>query len=475
MKLIKTTKIKDKLILRRIAENRFFHNLERKREKQRKRTKTHNSFLVLKNNLGDNYSLKNLFKKWLPKNISYILSCEKSPFHSEKLEKIKNDNNGIFRVPDHFSLIDEPDKSFSFIQSILASFYNQEFETINLDYEDCKKIELGTQVFLDILLKEFDAFLSKCNKYSKTAQKIKRYGAININNIDVKKLIFSVGSPAILINQSMQFADIVPYNLCIFDGVKSSAKRSEQKEVDTTTLIEYVLESLERVNKRLTSDKIDDLATVIGEILINAEEHASTHCRYSIGYFHEVNNDENHYGIFRLAILNFGKTIYEKFSDPLCPNKSVVQKMKTLSDSYNKKRYFFQKRFEEETLWTLYGLQEGVTSVDTAKYKRRGNGSIRFIESFFNMKGDYEHINSSRMSILSGNTNIIFNGAYKIKEKEVNGNKFKFMTFNESGDIRDKPDNKYVKFVDNYFPGTMICAEIIFNERDFENDSPRYN
>ena len=32
------------------------------------------------------------------------------------------------------------------------------------------------------------------------------------------------------------------------------------------------------------------------------------------------------------------------------------------------------------------------------------------------------------------------------------------MTFNKNGDTKQKPDKKYVNFVKNYFPGTIISA-----------------
>ena len=131
---------------------------------------------------------------------------------------------------------------------------------------------------------------------------------------------------------------------------------------------------------------------------------------------------------------------------------------------------FFKKQFEEETLWTLYSLQEGVTTVAPEKYRKRGNGSIQFIESFFNIKGEDEITDKiSRLAILSGNASIVFDGKYKIHEKTIEGEKFKYMTFNDSQNIEDKPDSKYVRFVEDYFPGTIISAKILFNDDDFTN------
>lgn len=141
--------------------------------------------------------------------------------------------------------------------------------------------------------------------------------------------------------------------------------------------------------------------------------------------------------------------------------------MRRLSTKYTSKGFLSFRKFEEENLWTLYALQEGVTSIPD---KKRGHGSIQFIDSFFSLKG--EAINSdekSRMTILSGHTRITFDGTYRIQEKNIDGQPFKVMTFNKSGNIEDAPDKKYVKYEDNYFPGTTISARIFLSEDDFEN------
>ena len=165
-------------------------------------------------------------------------------------------------------------------------------------------------------------------------------------------------------------------------------------------------------------------------------------------------------------ILNFGRTIYEKFNSEDCPNQDVVQKMRGLSKAYRKRNLFSIKKFEEENLWTLYALQEGVSSVSPEEYKR-GNGSIRFIESFFNIKESQDVDDISYMTILSGKTRIYFNGKYNIATKRnESGETFKVMTFNESGSINEKPDSDYVSQTKEYFPGTMISAKILLNDDD---------
>ncbi len=410
---------------------------------------------------------QNLIEKFIPSNLKYLTLNDNSPFNLNSIEKKRYKSNGRIEIPDIFSIIDNTNESYEILRKIISALLLERNNKVILDYHFCNKVDLSTQVLLDIILQDFFLFIKNCQQNNKQVIGIfpVTIGGSNINN-KIDKLLFSVGSPAVLNKDQRKFDDIIPYPLCIHDteSSKDPIKKIESKDLDTTALAEYVLESLARMNKSLSSEKLDDLCTVIGEILINAEEHSTTRYRFSIGYFEEKKEGEKHYGIFRLVILNFGQTIYEKFKDPDCPNKPIVDKMKTLSDSYTKRNLLKWKTFEEESLWTLYALQEGVTSIP----KKRGNGSIQFIESFFNIKESVEADNFSRLLILSGNTKIIFDGTYCIEEKEIDYHKFKVMTFNKTGNIEDKPDNNFVRYSDSYFPGTLISAKILLNDDDFK-------
>lgn len=413
-----------------------------------------------------------LLNNGLPANLRYLLHAKESPFNLKAIRKEKFCSHGIIPIPESFSILDNANDSFLTFRKIISALFIENSMSVVLDYEKCTHVDLGTQVLLDIILKEFWTFARK----SQMADRNKRnffpisIGGDKINNEDIQKLLFSVGSPATLSVKERDFKDIIKYKLCLHDNNKEKdlEKRAAQKELDTTQMVDYVIECLRRMNKELTSEKLNDLCTVIGEILINAEEHSSTQYRFSIGYFKEEKQDEDHFGIFRLVILNFGQTIYQKFKSPDCPNQDIVSRMKELSESYTKRFLFLPGQFEEETLWTLYALQEGVTSVSTQKYKR-GNGSIRFIDSFFNIKGSQSVDNISKMSILSGKTRIIFDGKYKIVTKKNNsGDVFNVMTFNQSDNIEDKPDSNYVYSAKHYFLGTMICAKILLNDDDIK-------
>jgi hypothetical protein len=432
----------------------------------------------LRKEIGGEITFQNIVKRYLPNNTAYLLNCANCKFSWDELSKITPWNKGIFKVPEKFSLIDNADESFQFLQQVLIALLKGKRKSLFFDYQFCKRLDIAAQVFLDIIIKDVISLYDICDRKLVLKAKLGVSKAVGLTNIQstnesILKILYSVGSPAIHSKRKIISKDIIPYELCIHNrGEDNSEHLAIQRDaIDTTTLVDYVRESLQRVKKDLSPEDLENLSNIISEILINAEEHSTVGSRFSIGYFQEDKKDGKHSGIFRLVIMNFGKTIYEKFADPDCENQRIVKVMKNLSSDYTKKKFFFLKEFEEETLWTLYALQEGVTSVSPEKYPLRGNGSIQFIKSFFNLRGeDKSNEYKSRMTILSGNTSITFDGTYKIIDKINENGKFSYMTFNESGNINDKPDKNFVKYVENYFPGTVISARIWLDEEDITND-----
>ncbi|MBX7204109.1 MAG: hypothetical protein K1X81_01670 [Bacteroidia bacterium] len=391
------------------------------------------------------------------------ISSVKNAFSNDPLP---SKENGYFLIPKIFSLIEEDyyAESLFLLKRLFNTLYHQTTPKIILDYSECERIDVDASVCLDILIHDYYNYYRLCRRQGHS---------INLTDIRVEhfqrpsilKVLFSIGAFASIRGISIKFEDVEPYRLCMADN--SHPHASKNREVHITELVDYVIACMKKMKRILTPEAEEDLFKVIGEVLINAEEHSTGKKRFSIGYFQDSTDSGEHIGIFNLVILNFGHTIYEKFSDPDCPNKKVVEQMKDLSSSFTKKGLFSKAEFEEQTLWTLYALQEGVTSKSDWK---RGNGSIRFIESFFNMKGSNEKDNISHLTLVSGNTRIKFDGTYGIKEviKGQSIKPFKMMTFNEKGDIEAKPDAKYVTFADNYFPGTLIAAKICIKETNTE-------
>lgn len=78
------------------------------------------------------------------------------------------------------------------------------------------------------------------------------------------------------------------------------------------------------------------------------------------------------------------------------------------------------------------------------------------------------------ISIISGNTEIDFDGTYKIhKSLDNDGHTISKMTFNKSNSLEELPDSKYVYHIKNYFPGTIIYAQLLINEKDIEIENEK--
>lgn len=376
-------------------------------------------------------------------------------------EKSLNFSHNIL-IPETFSLIDNYGETSDFLKNFLNVLYKANFKELTIDYKNCIQIDVGASICMDIILTEFIEYFKKCwkNRYKIKVEKIT---PINFENHDIKKILFSIGAFANIRKFKIEYDDIIPFPMIIGDNRNKNI--DSEREISITKTVDYIIKCLSRMNRNLTSTAETNFYKVIGEVIQNSDEHSDTNKRYSIGYFEDIEDANNHYGVFNLSILNFGNTIYETFKNPDCNNKEVVQQMQDLSEKYTKGGLFSRAVFEEETLWTLYALQDGITR---KKDWKRGNGSIRFIESFFKLKGVDINDDITKMVITSGNTRIVFNGAYKIAEKVrgKEGKVYKMMTFNESGNIEEKPNSEFVKFEKNYFPGTIISVKIRI---DYEN------
>ena len=451
----------EKVIKDYIAFKRGLNNIFRRQIKHNKRRKKHEQYLALLQSIGGKATPQSLYTYGFSINLRYLLECEKSPLYLPRIVEIDEQFYGHVFIPEVFSLTENPDASYMALRQIIAMLLFQDSREIRIDYSKCNRVTLDAQVMLDLILKDVIRYYRLCERFPKFRYRSKSIKDVSKKNHEIRRMLFSVGSLAIHAKKQKEFDNVIPYNLCVRKAEGDSVKQIEKKDIDTTLLSDYVVNCLDRMGRQLDDEKLDDLCIVIGEILINAEEHSSTKCRYSIGYFEEKTVNDEHVGLFQLVILNIGETIYEKFHSPNCPNKTIVEKMKTLSEKYSKRSFWKSKSFEEESLWTLYSLQDGVTSVDPAIYSRRGNGSLRFIESFFNLKGNNQNDNISKMTLQSGHTCIIFDGTYNVTDTIVKGQNYRVMTFNKSGNIEDKPDTRFVKYVENYFPGTFITANIV--------------
>jgi len=399
-----------------------------------------------------------------PINIKYLLNVP-NLFSKNQFKKKKDD--GHLFVPKCFSLIQNYEESFDFLKHLFVILDRNNLDNLIIDYERCERIDVDASMCMDVILMEFIFYINECRKLGYKAFK-GGITPINYEKENIIKVLFSIGAYKNIKGVSIKFSDVEALPVLIND--KRDSRVWARSEIDQTRIVEYIKSCLNRFGRELSIEAETSFYKVIGEVMSNAEEHGTMPQRFAIGFFQEkYEGEDHHFGIFNFSIFNFGDTIYESFKNEKCANKKAVGQMNRLSDEYTKRGWFRKAAFEEETLWTLYALQEGVTS----KEEKRGNGSIQFIENFFKLKGDMERDDISRLVMISGNTRIIFDGTYSItKKNSMSGANYKMITFNQSGEISDEPDQKFVTFVPYFFPGTMISARIMI---DFNNTKSQGN
>ena len=73
----------------------------------------------------------------------------------------------------------------------------------------------------------------------------------------------------------------------------------------------------------------------------------------------------------------------------------------------------------------------------------------------------------SLMSITSGKCQILFDGTYKLEEKVNKDKKYYQIAFNDSNNLNNKPDKRFVYNLQNKFPGTIISMEFYLDRKFF--------
>jgi hypothetical protein len=209
-------------------------------------------------------------------------------------------------------------------------------------------------------------------------------------------------------------------------------------------------------------------------VLDNAEQHAGGSPEwYTIGYYDRLEDPEDG-GTCHIVLLNFGQTIYESLnSEQTSPE--MIRAIKDLADTHRSRGWFkvMAKNFdilfpiwEEQALWTLYSLQEGVSRFRNLQGgEDRGNGTVKMIEFFSDVASG-----NPQMALVSGRTHIFFDNKYKMATRTVaGGEQRKVIAFNESNDLNERPDHHYVKSISGNFPGTLISLRFQLRRADLAN------
>ncbi len=372
------------------------------------------------------------------------------------------------KVPKVLSFIENPERSLTFVNTFRALLEFGKLRQIDFNYTNCEKLDLCASVVLDVLAiraKKQRSFRNLKLRFSGTFSGKPEIDIMLASSGMLKHLGVPANLPPELLER-LRFCELR-------QGRASSPEVSSETELAASDLAEFFDQCLLAEGHRLKRTWKGNLIQLITEVLDNAEEHGSGNkIWYTIGYYNKFET-ESEGGECHIVIFNFGESIYDSLNRD-DTSADLKKQISELAREHQRRGYFAVQVedlgvlipiWQEESLWTLYALQEGVSRFrNKPEGIDRGNGTVKMIEFFSELASG-----EPRMALLSGKTHILFDGRYKITPVNVGGETRKVIAFNDANDLNQRPDERYVRTLSNPFPGTLVSLRFQLKQSDLSN------
>lgn len=348
----------------------------------------------------------------------------------------------FLKAPKTLSFKSNPDKTIDFISLIASVFMNKSSSIdLQLDFDETEYIDIGPLSIVDVIIDKGLEYITK------SGRKCHVHGFNPVNS--EANLIFSYsGLPKTLGNFDGPNLGIVTLDPLI---------NSNDANTETHKIINYYNDCLKRGGYELNIKGQVFFFGLINEIVDNAIIHCGNkRPTYITSGFYNPFTSKG-----QLSIVSIGNSIYDTLH-----SKGTINSIKEQIDEIVKiHRHLGYYGFNEENIWTICALQSGVSCKRNDDDKDRGTGTVKFIEAFITMGQTFKDKEKPIMTLLSGSSLIMFDGKYKMEEKTP-GNKT--IAFNESNDLRQKPDDNYVTMIKSRFPGVIINIEFYIDREYLE-------
>lgn len=352
--------------------------------------------------------------------------------------------------PRQFSFIEAPDDALSVLSELVRFVSNGRTEIIGIQQRDCALLDLCAESVASVLCVEADKNL-----------RVGFTGAFPADPTQ-KEIVWAAGIPKRLGVKMPEPKGFLHFELCRGAKGRESAFESSPREVQADRLTHYVNTCLARYGFRMSSDIAAFLASLVGEVIGNAEDHSGRGTWWIAAYLHQSSGVS--YGDCHLTIFNFGSTLSETLQQ--LPATSLLRRnIDALVDTHSRFR-FFGPTWTVENLWTLYALQEGVSryNVESHSLGYRGIGTVDMIE-FFQRLGQSEG-SQPRMCIVSGKTHISFDNRYTMQPQVTDsGETRRIIAFNRENNLEKPPESGYVQGLKRPFPGTLISLRFYLDKK----------
>lgn len=383
---------------------------------------------------------------YLFENNTYKLKKSQIIFDNYNFYKknINVENNiSTVNIPTDFSLIDNPEESIATLKEINYIFSKSNINNIQMNYSNCNRLGLEASVLTDLIVLNGLNFRKKINspiRLSGTVPSSYTAGEIFWNSGLLKHLSLSkIEDPLV--------ERLDPFTLTMNDS-----------NYATNETLTYFNNCLNRTGFSLNYDGISYFTKLIGEIIGNAKEHNGSNGEWYVsGHFTQAT--PGNYGKGSLSFISIGNTIYENLMNN-CKSEETKNK---INNHLKLHKGLFNLGWTEESSVTVFGLQYKISSETDEQHRDRGTGTIKFIDSFSKL-GKTFNDEKPKMTIISGNTHILFDGTYNLKKVSNGKNTLEIISFNKENDLGKKPDPNYVKVLKNGFPGVIISIEFYLDK-----------
>lgn len=342
-------------------------------------------------------------------------------------------------IPSVFSFSENTNETIKTLKMLVYAGTQININTIEFDHSKCVELGICASTIMDVLLMEIKKYRLN-NQIFKKSFNIK--GKLNSKGkvkdiLEVSGIINHLGFN-VPVRQGFEKLDLIS---CGRPGYVSSQ------------VVSYISKCLNSQNRQLNRDGKQILGEFVGEVITNCQIHGGENSKwYILGHYFSDKN--NNFGECCLTIFNFGQSIYESLQNTTPMIAKVLNQA-----SKRHRRYFIKGKWNQESLWTVYALQDGISRCrDKKKDPDRGSGTIKLIEHFTDIGSKLEDT-PPVMSITSGHINILFSDETRLETKQYGKYTRKVIAFNEENNLSLPSNNKNVKLLDNYFPGTVLSMK----------------
>ena len=396
--------------------------------------------------------------------IEYLI---KKGYTSQKYE-IKN-NIAYVKIPKKFCFYSNPVETLETLKLLVGMYQNREIQVINIDHTDCEELDLSASLLMDAILYEIDSHRKLIKEPIRFTGRFK-HAENNIANESMLGLLICSG---VLKHLGVLKDIVLPKNIKTLDLYDQYIKHHKNINHDDAgqVVAEYFNSCYESCDFQISQNGINKLTNLVSEIVLNCDNHSSYPKRWFCqGHFHMIPNQysEGRVGVCQLSIISIGNTFYES----VCENGTEFIKNK-LAEQYNKVSAnwknifgFIENEKKRELFYSLYCLQENISRfTQDNRDIDRGKGTATLFTNFQDL-GKTSNGEKPILSITSGHSNIVFDGTYMMEGDEHSP---KIIAFNESNDISEEPDAKYVRIIESFFPGVVINLKFYIDEKYINN------